>query len=194
VVRHIIRLSLWFLQPRLSALIMASVPLLLLTGALTLQYVGNILPCPLCLLERWAHFATLIFALIAWLRIEQRAISWPWLALATLTTAIGTAIAVFHVGVEQHWWHARCSSPSLNTDSIDELKQALLATPTVSCDIITWSFMTISLAGWNALISVKLAFYGFSSTVNSWHGSRKRKANGKPRLVKTPRTSQSSPA
>ena len=93
-------------SPRAAGLIVALGSLGLLGGALLFQYVGGLLPCALCLWQRYP-LAVLIGlgALIvsvgdepAARRTQQRL-----LALAVLLFAADSGIAVFHVGVEQTW-------------------------------------------------------------------------------------------
>src|SRR5229473_1066432 len=75
---------------------------------------------------------------------------------ALLVTA---GIGVFHVGVEQHWWTGpqACSGrvPAGLTDA--ELKKFLLSARMVRCDEAAWKMWSISMAGWNAILSGGLA-------------------------------------
>ena len=66
----------------------------------------------------------------------------------------GAGIAVFHVGVEQHWWQGitECSAPMVSGTSAEIMGQ-IMAQPLVRCDAIAWSLFGISMAGWNALVS-----------------------------------------
>ncbi len=127
----------------------------LLAGAFGFQYLGGLLPCTLCLWQRWPHAAAIVLGALG-LALPQRI--WPLLgALAALTTA---AIALFHVGVEQTWWEG------LATCTVDALAgvgaEDLLSTDTavgapVRCDAIAWQFLGLSMAGWNGVISLVLA-------------------------------------
>ncbi len=127
----------------------------LLAGAFGFEYIGGLLPCTLCLWQRWPHAAAIALGALG-LGLPQRI--WPILgALAALTTA---AIALFHVGVEQTWWEglATCTIDALAGISVDDL----LSTDTsvgapVRCDAIAWQMFGISMAGWNGLISLMLA-------------------------------------
>lgn len=127
----------------------------LLAGAFGFEYIGGLLPCTLCLWQRWPHAAAIALGALG-LGLPQRI--WPILgALAALTTA---AIALFHVGVEQTWWEglATCTVDALAGISVDDL----LSTDTsvgapVRCDAIAWQMFGISMAGWNGLISLMLA-------------------------------------
>ena len=72
---------------------------------------------------------------------------------------VGAGIAGFHVGVEQHWWAGTdgCGVDPLATGvSVDALREQLLGEPVVPCDVVTWSFFGISMAGYNFMISLLL--------------------------------------
>ncbi len=127
----------------------------LLAGAFGFEYIGGLLPCTLCLWQRWPHAAALVLGALG-LALPQRI--WPILgAVAALSTA---AIALFHVGVEQTWWEglATCTADALAGVSVDDLlsTQTTVGAP-VRCDAIAWQMLGISMAGWNGLISLLLA-------------------------------------
>ena len=128
----------------------------LLIGAFGFEYIGGLLPCTLCLWQRWPHAAALVIGALG-LALPYRRI-WPLLgALAALTTA---AIALFHVGVEQMWWEglASCTVDALAGVSVDDLlSMDSTAGAPVRCDAIPWQFMGLSMAGWNGVISLALA-------------------------------------
>jgi disulfide bond formation protein DsbB len=124
------------------------VPLALLGGAYISEYGFGLVPCEMCWWQRYAHFAALAFALVAWLRPPGTI----FVALAALGIAISGVIGGFHAGVEYGWWEGltRCATTSLGSG--DPL-EAIMNTPTVRCDEVQWSLVGISLAGWNFLFS-----------------------------------------
>lgn len=127
----------------------------LLLGAFGFQYIGGLLPCTLCLWQRWPHVAAVVLGAAG---LAHKGRIWPLLgALAALTSA---AIALFHVGVEQAWWEglATCTVDAMSQVSVDDLlnTDVVLGAP-VRCDAIAWSLLGISMAGWNGLISLGLA-------------------------------------
>ena len=126
------------------------VPALLLAGAYVSQYGFGLYPCELCWWQRYAHFAALAPALIAFIARPKQ----PWVALAALAILASGAIGAFHAGVEYGWWQGftTCSSPigGAGGDALTNIMNA----PLVRCDVAQWTFAGISLAGFNALISV----------------------------------------
>ena len=125
-------------------------PTALLAGALGFEYLGGLPPCEMCLWQRWALAAAIGLALLAWSARHSRVL----LALSALAVLAGAGIAVFHVGVEQHWWQGitACAAPMVTGTTADVIG-AMMAQPLVRCDAIAWSLFGISMAGWNVLIS-----------------------------------------
>ena len=138
-------------QARLLALL---VPAALLAGAWFSQLVGHLYPCEMCHWQRWPHYAALVAALAAFaLPGAARPLVW----LAALLIAVSGAIGVFHAGVEWHWWQGitGCSSTvqASGTDAAARL-DAIMRAPFVRCDQAQWRLAGLSLAGWNAILSL----------------------------------------
>src|SRR2546430_9092293 len=70
--------------------------------ALAAERWGGLIPCALCLWERWPYRIAIVFGLIALLLPGRRSRVWLFLLLVTLLAA--AALAAVHVGVEQGYW------------------------------------------------------------------------------------------
>lgn len=144
------------LSPRLLILLAGLGSVALLGGAFAFQYIGGLAPCTLCLWQRWPHAAAILIMILALLWKPTR-----WVALLGALAALATAgIGVFHVGVEQGWWEGltSCTGGTIsNIDVADLLNPNADVAAPVRCDAIAWSMFSISMAGWNALISLGLA-------------------------------------
>ncbi|MDK3072512.1 disulfide bond formation protein B [Sedimentitalea sp. JM2-8] len=128
--------------------------LALLLGAFGFQHLGGLAPCKLCLWQRWPHAAAIAIGAVA-LVLPGRAL--PLLgALAALTTA---GIGVYHTGVERGWWQGptTCTSGPIGNLTPQELMDQIMAAPLVRCDDVPWEMLSLSMASWNALISLGLA-------------------------------------
>ncbi|WP_299414517.1 disulfide bond formation protein B [uncultured Sulfitobacter sp.] len=124
-----------------------------LGGAYAFQHLGGMAPCKLCIWQRWPH-ATAIF--IGAIILFTGEVKLAWLgALAALSTAL---IGMYHVGVEQGWWEGptSCTSGGVENLSAEQLLNQILAAPLVRCDDIAWQLAGISMAGWNAIVSLVL--------------------------------------
>lgn len=128
--------------------------LALMLGALGFQYIGELPPCKLCYWQRYPHVAAIAIGLVA-LALPGRVL--PALgALAALSTA---AVGAYHAGVERGWWPGpdTCTSGDIGGLSTDDLMNQIMNAPMVRCDDIAWQLMGISMAGWNAILSLVLA-------------------------------------
>jgi disulfide bond formation protein DsbB len=136
-----------FAKARALALI---TPGALMAGALGSQYIGGLVPCEMCLWQRWPHYAAIGLAALAF-AVPQRALVW----LAVLAILISGGIGIFHAGVEYKWWEGltQCSQiPGASNGG--NILADIMKTPLVRCDQAQWSLFGISLAGYNAIISI----------------------------------------
>ena len=132
------------------------VPAGLLAGALGSQYLGGLYPCEMCHWQRWPHYAAVALALISFAMrgAADRGRSFVWLAaLAILTSGL---IGVYHAGVEAGVFQGltQCSTIAGGGGSSADILKDILAAPLVRCDQVQWSFLGVSMAGWNAIISI----------------------------------------
>ena len=145
-----------FLYP--AFLLFASVSSLAM--ALLAQYGFGLLPCPLCIYQRIPYVVTAVLSLIALLpAVPRRARLWL-IGLSCVAFLVDGGIAVFHVGVEQHWWAGleACMGGGPQPQSVDQLRAMLSVAPkTPRCDEIPWSLFGISIAGFNVMYALGLA-------------------------------------
>ena len=126
------------------------IPAALLAGAWGFQLIGHLYPCEMCHWQRWPHYAALPIALLAFVPgMPQR----PLVALAAIAIAVSGAIGVAHAGVEYHWWQGFTPCTSTFSSGGDTLS-AIMNAPVVRCDAPQWTFAGISLAGFNAIVSL----------------------------------------
>jgi disulfide bond formation protein DsbB len=124
------------------------IPAALMAGALGAQYIGGLYPCEMCHWQRWPHYAAIVIAITAY---GIRPLRSPLVALAALSIMTSGAIAVFHAGVEYHWWQGltTCSSTASG-----RTLQDIMRAPLIRCDQAQWTLFGISLAGFNAIVSI----------------------------------------
>ena len=147
------------------------VPLALLGGAYGFQYVwGHLSPCEMCWWQRYAHFAALPFAVAALLAGQRLNGGRIFVWLAALAIFVSGAIAFYHAGVELKIFPGLTQCTASVSGTADEMLQAVLAGPMVRCDDVQWSWLGISMAGWNAIVSI------LSALAILWLSLRKPKA------------------
>lgn len=129
------------------------VPAGLLASAYYFQYGIGLSPCEMCYWQRWAHMAGLVFAAVALLsgRLPDRGRSFVW--LAALAIAASGAIGAYHAGVELDWFEGFTQCTAMGGTSLAEI----MAAPVIRCDEVQWSLLGISMAGWNAILSLGAA-------------------------------------
>jgi len=139
------------------------VSLCLLLGALVFQYWGGLAPCEMCVWQRWPHgFAATVglggVGLIGLGSLSHRA-GKAVAVLALLGLAVSGGIGVYHAGVEWMWWPgpAYCTGAGYVPGSAADASSFRI----VRCDVAQWRLFGLSLAGYNALISLAAAGTGF---------------------------------
>ena len=127
----------------------------LLAGAFAFQHLGGLAPCELCLWQRWPHGAAVLIGAAA-LVFGLGLLAWAGAAAALSTAAIG----LYHTGVERKWWEgpAACSGGDVGSLSADQLFDQIMAAPLVRCDEVPWEMLGLSMASWNAVVALALAF------------------------------------
>jgi len=126
------------------------VPAALLAGAYISQYVFGLFPCEMCWWQRYAHFAALVPAVLAF--VLNGAGQRLMVRLAGAVLLIAALLGGYHAGVEYGWWEGITTCATTATAGGDPL-EAILNAPIVRCDTAPWELFGISLAGWNFLIS-----------------------------------------
>lgn len=131
------------------------------------EIFGHLPPCNLCLKQRevyWVAGAAAIATLIA-VRTPLRPRIWGRANfLLGLIFLFGAGIAFYHAGVEWHWWPGPESCTGTGASATSAGMEALLRGAKINppaCDKVLWSFLGLSMAGWNMLISAKLSFMSF---------------------------------
>ncbi len=141
---------------RLAHLIAFLLPAALLAGVWGAQLLGGLYPCEMCHWQRWPHYAALILAGIGFLMPVGRERT-ALVVLAALAIGVSGAIGVAHAGVEYGWWpgFTACTS-TIDFTGLDpsERLAAIMRAPLIRCDRAPWTLAGISLAGFNAILSL----------------------------------------
>jgi len=139
----------------LARLIALLLPASLLAGAFGSQYFGGLYPCEMCYWQRWPHGAAILLAAIAFTAPAGSDRSRTLTLLAAAAIAVSGAIGVYHAGVELGIFEGltTCTSMARGASTADLLKE-IMKVPLVRCDQVQFSFLGISMAGWNAIISL----------------------------------------
>ena len=141
--------------PALARLIALLLPLALLGGALGSEYLGGLVPCEMCYWQRWPHGAAILLAALAFTAPTASERSRTLTLLAALAIAVSGAIGVYHAGVELGIFEGltTCAATAAGATNAELLDQ-IMKTPLVRCDQVQFAFLGISMAGWNAILSL----------------------------------------
>jgi disulfide bond formation protein DsbB len=142
---------------RQAKLLSFAVPAALLAGAYGSEIWGGLFPCEMCWWQRYAHFAALAAALFAFAcaRLPDRGRSFVWLAALAMLTSGG--IGVYHAGVEADVFEGFTQCTAAARGSSADMLKSILDAPLVRCDEIQFEFLGVSMAGWNAIVSIGFA-------------------------------------
>jgi disulfide bond formation protein DsbB len=132
-----------------------------IAGAWFFQLVLDIVPCPMCLEQRFAYYGIIPLSILIAIAAKAgapRGVLLAGLALIALAALGNAGYGAYHAGVEWKFWPGptSCTGAALNLgggsllDQLDKVK-------VVPCDVVQWRFLGISLAGYNALISLLMA-------------------------------------
>ena len=126
--------------------------------ALISEYVFEFTPCSLCLIQRYPHILVTITSV--WL-VFFRTHNFFMYPLNTLVMVFSIILASYHVGVEQGIFQGpqSCSSSNLSTvsgKSAEALLKDILNTSVARCNEVTWTFISLSMASWNLIMSIAL--------------------------------------
>jgi disulfide bond formation protein DsbB len=156
-----------------AATLVAVVGAATILGAWFFQLVVGLKPCPLCLEQRYVYYFGIPLAVMVLLG-ESVGASRKVLLAALLVIAAGmlwnAGLSTYHAGVEWKWWPGPrdCSGPIDSLGNAGGLLQDLQSISIVRCDEAAWRFLGISLAGYDALISLALAIVAGWGVLAEW--------------------------
>src|SRR5262249_35061166 len=106
-----------------ASLAIMAVAVLTLTGAWFFQLVIGLVPCPMCLQQRYAYYTAIPLAALVALtagRGSPRSVLLLGLALLALIALANAAFGVYHAGVEWKFWEG----PTTCTGATPTIKNA----------------------------------------------------------------------
>jgi len=133
-------------------------------GAWYSQLVWGLQPCELCLLQRWPYYVGVPLAAIATVAAAgasgtRRGLTAFLLWLVCLVFLASLGLGIYHAGVEWGFWAGpgACTGQYVAPGSTDDFLKSLEAGPAVRCDQAAIRILGLSLAGWNAVVSLVIA-------------------------------------
>lgn len=145
------------MNTRLAGLIAALCSLLALGIAYYAEFWMQLVPCELCLLERWPYKIVLALGVLALLL--GGFLARGLIILAGIVMLANVGISGLHVGVEFHWW----ASPFPECNGILSAGAALPMHPSVSCDrgVYLLSWLPVTMTQMDFIVSILFAMLLF---------------------------------
>ena len=157
-----------------AALLVLVVAAATIAGAWFFQLVLDIQPCPMCLEQRYAYYTIIplsVLVAIGAAKGAPRPLLIAGLVVIALVAVGNSVFGVYHAGVEWKFWQGPtdCTGPVVDFGKAGGLLDQLDKVKVVRCDEVQWTFLGVSLAGYNALIS------GLMATIAGWGVARSAK-------------------
>ena len=142
--------------------------------AFFLQVEVNLIPCKLCIWQRWPHFFNILIVLMI-LTLTHKTSLLFFVGLTNVT--FGVALSIYHLGFVKGYWNNvfSCSGVGdIENLSVEELLNNIKNTSISSCNNIQWYFLEISLVDWSAILFIIISilwilniyYYYFSQDSN----------------------------
>lgn len=144
---------------RLALLVCAFASAGALGVAFATEWYGGLVPCALCLVERWPY--RIAFGLGVVGLVVPRVWAWLLLWLCVVAFTAAAAAAVVHVGVERGAWPSplpECMAPKLSGLSMAERLARMPAVPSKPCEDPTYLLpaVPVSMAEMNLVLALSL--------------------------------------
>lgn len=138
------------------------VTIAIILGALGFEYLGGYKPCPLCLQQRYAYYVAIpvLFLALILLSAEQHRFALALLFFVSMVFLANSAFGVYHAGAEWGFWAPPTTCGGTGEalqGGAGKLLSALKNANIVDCGKPALVILGLSLAGWNAIISLCLS-------------------------------------
>lgn len=156
--------------PFFMNLMMAVIAAAALAIALMAQYVFDLQPCILCLIQRYPYGVVIGLGILGvFLSKKSAKFGGASLILIGFAFLVNSVIAFYHTGVEQKWWPSHlegCAVPNLGADP-GNILETLHNSKAVRCDEIPWSdpILNLSMANYNIVFCLGLGLIALYSAV-----------------------------
>ncbi|CDP51786.1 hypothetical protein JP74_02830 [Devosia sp. 17-2-E-8] len=145
-----------------------------IAGAWGSQLLGGLVPCELCLEQRLAYYwglPILALVLLLWNRLPLL-VWYIAMGIVALIFVWSTYMGGYHAGVEWGFWPGPTACTGTGDGiSFNDLNN-IDAARVIPCDAVQFRFLGISLAGYNALVSLVIVALLVFSIIKQAQGRR----------------------
>lgn len=126
----------------------------LLAGAHAFQTFGHMMPCQMCLAQREWHWGIVALSIVSMIAVRRQPALLRWAIFLIGIAFLGSfAMAAKHTAVELHWIPETCENQAINGPITFNAPTG----PIVRCDTPQWNLFGLTMANYNALISLAMA-------------------------------------
>jgi disulfide bond formation protein DsbB len=142
-------------------------------GAWFSELALGMVPCKLCLWQRWPYYIAIpVIVLALGIMRHDSPIQWPRLLsiLIGVIFILSFGLAFYHAGVEWKFWlgPADCGGRvTRDPASIADFQASLKTARVVLCNEAPMRVLGLSFAGWNGVVSVMIAMLAFRAARNT---------------------------
>jgi disulfide bond formation protein DsbB len=149
------------IPPHVIAAGLAGVSVVALIAAFASEAFLGLEPCKLCIYQRWPYVVAAILGTMGFIAHARPRLLAGTLAGCTLSFGVNACIALYHSGVERHWWASAvegCAVPDFAA-APQTMLENILSAPTGRCDEIPWAdpLLGLSMANYNVALGLVLA-------------------------------------
>ena len=140
-------------------IILLLISLVAISSALIAEFFFNLMPCKMCLKQRYAYYAIIALLILFYFFRKYKNL---WIViLIEFSILYGLFYSIWHVGIEKNILPgpSSCSGTLAKTNSIENLKAQITDQPIVNCSDIIWSIFGISAATINVLLLLFLLIF-----------------------------------
>ena len=145
-----------------------------IAAALIFQAAG-IAPCELCLKERWPYYAGMALGAVTVGAAARRssALTVGCFAALALLFFGSAGFGAYHAGIEWGWWAGPtdCTGPLTRAGSMGDFLHQLQTVHVVRCDVVAIRILGLSMADWNAVLSLVVAALAAAGALLSLRGA-----------------------
>ena len=127
--------------------------------ALVAEYFYNLLPCKMCLYQRYPYYSIIIIYPIFLFLKKHNSIM--LFILFEISIVYGLFYSIWHVGIEKNIFKGPqgCSNSLEKLSSVDKLKEQIINQPIVDCATINWQIFGFSAATINLILLLFIIFF-----------------------------------
>ena len=139
------------------------ISLIVIFIVLIAQFYFSLLPCELCVYQRFPYIAVIIFAALA---IGSGFYDKQKIALLFASIfLVSSFLAFFHSGVEYGLWsYGGCAKQAL-PETLEKFHSSLAHPMPKSCNEIEWTIFNLSISIYNGVLSLALSIISLYSAV-----------------------------